>query len=135
MDQRNLVEVFIIDDANELRNVLEAFLQRQPSIQLVGSTTCVEDAFGLAQKQSPQVILLGVRSTIRADVIYLRHKLPQAGILLLGSLEGSGSRMVAANVGADGYLDKDDLVEKLVPEVRRLAQRQDASIEAGIKGK
>lgn len=126
MDQL-LIRVLVIDDANDSRVLIEMVLQMQPDIQWVGSEDSVGDTMPFLAHAPPNVILLGLRHTAYEDMARLRQAFAQVPVILTGVLRKDWATKLVSSLGADGYVDKAHLFIDLVPEIKRLADRNGRS--------
>ncbi len=113
--------VLLINDDNALRIVIVSFLRSQVAIDLIDIVEHVE-ASPLYATDDRTVILLGLRRSLQADLAYIRQKLPETIIILIGSLPENDREKVAAVASVDSYVDTDNLLEELVPEIRRFTE-------------
>jgi DNA-binding NarL/FixJ family response regulator len=87
------------------------------------------EALALVEQLRPDVVLWGIGMPALPQLQLLpqlRARLPQAGIIVLGSLD-EGYRQAALAAGADLFLIKDDLTTTLLPAILDVARgRSDA---------
>jgi DNA-binding NarL/FixJ family response regulator len=130
------IRVLVVDDDPDIYEMLNAFADLHPLIELVGHATCPEDAVAMARVDPPDVVLLdhsfpqGDRG--HADglpfatsrrlsgleaVQYLRVAVPDALIAIYTGAPGLDTS--ARNAGADLYLHKGGDPTIVLDEVAR----------------
>ena len=119
-DTMDLIQVLIIDNMHSVTALTEVYLRTQPGIHLLGSTTRAADAASFVKDRSPNVILLGLRDSARADVACLRQDFPGAAIILMGLVDQDRSGVLTLSLGVDSYIDKMNLISDLLPEIQKV---------------
>jgi DNA-binding NarL/FixJ family response regulator len=104
------VTLLIAEDQRLFRQSLRLLLEREPDLRVVGEATDGREAFDLAMKNKPDVILMDVDMP-RLDGVtatrLIRGCLPDVKVLML-SVHDEDARIVAAvQAGACGYILKD----------------------------
>ena len=118
------IRVLIADDHRLFAEALEAILEAEPGIEVVGRARNGEEAVELALALGPDVILMdiampgvdGVEATKR-----IRKQRHDACVLML---TGSNSRTDVARAreaGAAAYVTKDRIAAQLIEVIRELA--------------
>ena len=118
------IRVLIADDHRLFAEALEAILEAEPGIEVVGRARNGEEAVELALAREPDVILMdiampgvdGVEATKR-----IRKQRHDACVLML---TGSNSRTDVARAreaGAAAYVTKDRIAAQLIEVIRELA--------------
>jgi len=88
-------------------------------LAVAGATSDPAEALGLAERLSPDVVLVGLASSARPGLELLpqlRAILPRAGIIVLSILE-NGYRQIALVDGANAFVLKNDVPTKLLPAI------------------
>jgi DNA-binding NarL/FixJ family response regulator len=118
------IRVLIADDHRLFAEALEAILESEPEMEVVGRARNGEEAVELAVELKPDVILMdiampgvdGVEATKR-----IRKQDQDACVLML---TGSNSRTDVASAreaGAAAYVTKDRIAAQLIDAIRELA--------------
>jgi DNA-binding NarL/FixJ family response regulator len=126
MPSRSQLSVLIADDNSLFARALEALLDVEQSIKIVGLANDGEDAMRLARELSPDVILMDL-SMPRLDGLdatrRIREEAPETSIVVLTGSSDQADVERARNAGAAGYVTKDRILGELV-----------AAIHAAVKG-
>ena len=121
------LRILIADDHAIVREGLEAILNAQLDLSLVGSATNGLEAVCLAAQLNPDVILIDLvmpKMDGLAAIQAIRAANPQACILVLTSFADDERVFPAIKAGALGYLLKDTLPQDLLRAIRDVAQGQ-----------
>jgi DNA-binding NarL/FixJ family response regulator len=122
------IRVFIVDDDYYMRQALLALLWKEPGVKVVGMASCPEELIYLASKGDIQekvdVILLdmkyvGNEMTGINAIEEIRDEVPGAKIVILSMLRQADLVLEAVRAGADGYLWKMEIAEKMSDAIRR----------------
>jgi DNA-binding NarL/FixJ family response regulator len=118
------VTVLIADDHPIFRRGLCDILAADPTLRLVGEAGDGEEAWRLIQKFRPAVAVLDIhmpkRSGIDLGRLVLRQRLPVELIMLTMDAE-EGLLHEALNLGAKGYLLKENAIGELLQAIHRVA--------------
>lgn len=104
------INILIADDQRLFRQGLRSLLEQEDDLVVVGEAADGQDAFTLAQKTSPDIILMDVEMPkldgISATQMILERN--RAVKILILSVHNEDERVVAAlRAGASGYILKD----------------------------
>jgi DNA-binding NarL/FixJ family response regulator len=104
------VTLLIAEDQRLFRQSLRLLLEREPDLIVVGEATDGREAFELARKYGPDIVLMDVDMPKLDGVTatkLIRACLPQTNVLML-SVHDEDTRIIAAvQAGAFGYILKD----------------------------
>jgi DNA-binding NarL/FixJ family response regulator len=104
------VSVLLADDQRLVRESLATLLGLLEGIELVATASDGEEAFALAARHRPQVVLMDLRMP-RVDGIEatrrLREEVPEVQVIALTTYADDESVLAALRAGARGYLTKD----------------------------
>jgi two-component system nitrate/nitrite response regulator NarL len=120
------VDVLIVDDEPLFTQMVEAMLECEDGICVIGKAAHGKDAVRLAQRLDPDVIVMDISMPVMNGIDAtreIREADPNAQVLILTG----GSSIVevdeARKAGAAGYLTKDRIANELVSEIRSLGNR------------
>jgi two-component system, NarL family, nitrate/nitrite response regulator NarL len=120
------VRVLIADDEPLFVESVEALLQGDERVKVVGSATNGQDAVDLARALAPDVTLMDISMPVLDGIeaarrIRLDH--PSAAILILTGSSISADVDRARQAGVAGFLTKDRLGTQLVSAILEVADR------------
>jgi DNA-binding NarL/FixJ family response regulator len=118
------ISVLIADDHRLFAEALEAILEAEPGIEVVGRARNGEEAVQQALALEPDVILMdiampgvdGVEATKR-----IRKKRRSACVLMLTGSNARTDVARAREAGAAAYVTKDRIAAQLIEAIRELA--------------
>jgi two-component system, NarL family, nitrate/nitrite response regulator NarL len=125
-NMQRLIRVLIVDDEPLFMDMLQALLQVEDGIEVVGKAQHGRQAVELANDLDPDVIVMDVSMPVMDGIDAtreIRQQNPTATILILtgGSIITEIDQARAA--GAAGYLTKDRIGGELVDEIRSLGTK------------
>lgn len=116
----NAVRVLIVDDQALMREGLQAVLDLEETIEVVGTAADGADALKQAERLRPDVILMDVRMPgldgIAATRL-LKERHARARVLVLTTYDDEESIDAALRAGASGYVLKDMPSDQLVRDI------------------
>jgi two-component system response regulator DevR len=118
------VRVLIVEDDRLLAEGLEALLNDEADLHVVGRAATVSDAVRGVDRLAPDVVLMDQRlpdGTGADATARIRHRHPGVAVLFLSRLEDDMVRLAAFEAGASGYLTKSRAAADVVGAVRRVA--------------
>jgi DNA-binding NarL/FixJ family response regulator len=118
------VRVLIADDNGLFRTALEAILDSEDGIEVVGRAKDGEEAAALAAERDPDVVLMdlsmpvldGFEATRR-----IRAETPGTAVVVLTGSADEADVQRAAEAGAVGYVTKDRILSDLVEAIAAAA--------------
>jgi NarL family two-component system response regulator LiaR len=122
------IRVFIVDDDYYMRQALLALLWKEPGVEVVGMASCPEELIHLAsegklQEQADVVLLdmkfIGNDMTGINAIEEIRDQVPEAKILILSMMRQADLVLEAVRAGADGYLWKMEVADKVGEAIRK----------------
>ncbi len=121
----NPIKVLLVDDNNHFIDSIERYLSsiRDPETIIVGKAASGEEAILLVGELNPDLVLMDVTMPGMGGVDATRaikegNMFPRVVIVTVH--EEEAYRAAAESAGADGFVAKSDLTEKLLPLVRSL---------------
>jgi NarL family two-component system response regulator LiaR len=115
------IRVLIVDDHSVVREGLQAFLQLQDDLEVVGEAADGEEAIEAASRLQPDVILMDLvmpRLGGVAAMRRLREEVPEARVIVLTSFLDDDKLLPALRAGAAGYLLKNAEPQEVARAVR-----------------
>lgn len=123
------IRLLLVDDQSLFREALRTLLSLQPDFDIVGEAAHGEQAVALAQKFSPDVVLMDLRMPVMNGVDATRRiAAASAGtakpvrVIVLTTFEEDAEVFAALRAGAVGYLLKASPADKLCGAIRAAAQ-------------
>src|ERR1035437_6060397 len=113
-----LKQVLLVDDNQDFLKAAKRFLRAVPGLELVGEATSGDQAVELTAALHPDLVLMdfampGMNGPAATRRIKQQPNAPKVIILTLHSRPEF--RALAKDAGADGFLQKEDLVVELPP--------------------
>lgn len=119
--------ILVVDDADFVRMLIrEIIAQYDGDWTIVSEARDGYEAVKHAREEQPDVILLDVSMPLMDGMEALpriRRVAPNAVIVVLTGFPARVGRDSALGVGADAYLEKDELVTELVPRLQAILDR------------
>lgn len=130
------IKVMIVEDYRVVAQGLQAVLDDEPDLAVVGIASSVAEVADLAARVQPDVALLDYRlsdgtGADAADVIRRAH--PETAMLFLSREESSIAQVSAIEAGASGYLLKSQSADDIVGAIRRVADGQVLFSSRGLR--
>jgi chemotaxis response regulator CheB len=118
------IRVLLADDSDSLRGVIERHLKSEPKIELVGQAKEFQEAVRLVDELSPDVVVLDLRMTSRADANDEGiRQICRCWTIAMSASVDDETETLAGKLNADLFIDKMYLYEKLIPAILELAGR------------
>jgi DNA-binding NarL/FixJ family response regulator len=105
-----VVRVLVADDQTVVREGLVMLLGLSPGVEVVGAAADGDEAIRLAQRHTPDVVLMDLRMPRTDGVAATRRilqELPSTRVIVLTTYADDESVFAALEAGARGYLTKD----------------------------
>jgi DNA-binding NarL/FixJ family response regulator len=118
------IRVLICDDQALVRAGFRAILEAQPDVEVVGEAENGAEAVALAQRRTPDVILMDIRMPVLDGVEATRRLVADgspARILVLTTFDLDEYVHAAIRAGASGFLLKDVTPANLLEAIRVVA--------------
>lgn len=111
------MKVLVVDDQRLMREGLEAILDLEPDIEVVGTAIDGRDAYAKVMEWRPDVVLMDIRMPVmdgvEASSLILKH-FPEIKILILTTFDDEELIVKVLEEGVHGYLLKDMSSEMIV---------------------
>ena len=116
-----LLRVMLIDDDKLLREGLQAALVAEPSIEVIGTVSSIDEGLALAARTHPNVIItelqIGGRSAVELISALLKAE-STARVLVLTNETSEANIRLTMSVGAYAYVMKNDGYSELLAALR-----------------
>jgi len=126
------IKVLVADDEESVRDVLEALLESEPEIDLIGAAADAETAIELACSRLPDVALVDVHMPggggPRATREILRRS-PPTRVVALSAHEDVSTVMTMLRAGAVGYVVKGDSTDEILSAIHRTVEGKSSVTE------
>lgn len=119
-----LIRIFLCDDVPELRALLRHGLEEDPTMKIVGEAGDATTGIAEVRRLKPDVVLLDL-SMPGMDgleaIPQLRDAAPDSAIVIFSGFTAERMREPALALGAAGYLEKGESLERVRAAVRDYA--------------
>lgn len=125
-----MIRIVVADDHPVVRAGLRALLATEDDLEVVGEATTPAEAVDLAQRCSPELVLMDLRfgdgggGTEATRAIRAQDAAPY--VLVLTNYDTDGDILGAVEAGASGYLLKDAPPRELIAAIRAAAAGESA---------
>lgn len=129
-----MIRILIVDDQNLIRQGIQAILESHPTLTVVGTADNGQSAIEQAKTLKPDIILMDVEMADMNGIDATRQitqQSPKTKIIILSSHNSKKYVAQALKAGAEGYLLKNTLAEKLEKSIFLVYQGQ-IQIEPGL---
>jgi DNA-binding NarL/FixJ family response regulator len=119
-----VIRVLIVEDHPLVARGVEATLQREPDIQVVGVAGTALEAEEMARREAPDVVMMDFRLPDRSGAeaaAAIRSERPEVAVVFLTGDVSDDAIGRAVQSGAAGFLLKGDAAADLAPSIRRAA--------------
>jgi len=117
------IAISIVEDQDEMRESLVAWLENAPGLRCVGAHANAQDALRNIPAEKPDVVLMDINlpgmNGIQC-VAKLKDRLPKTQVLMLTTYDESDLIFDSLRAGANGYLLKNMPREELVQAVEQV---------------
>ena len=118
------LSVLVVDDSPDLRMLLTRAIERRAEgWQVVATANDGREAIHAATTHGPDLVLLDIAMPVMDGLEALpqiREAVPEAVVVMLSGYPFAVAGQGALDAGADGYLEKTDLVKTLVPKLQEI---------------
>lgn len=119
------LRVLVADDDAEIRSLVSYVLHQDPALLLIAEAEDGDAAVALARQHRPDLVLMdvmmpsvgGLEATRR-----IKREWPDIKVLVLTNSTDDLTRRAAFESGADSFLDKRDIVPRLLPAIKDAAR-------------
>ncbi len=122
-----MVRVLLVEDDDLFAGALEALLEREADVEVIGRARNAREGLALVAEHDPEVVVMDIAMPGMDGIEALREMKRRDGnttvlILSASTIDESGGEALVA--GADAFLAKERAHAELAPLVRELASRR-----------
>ncbi len=114
--------IIITDDHVLIRDGIQAMLEDEPDLEVIGAATNGREALELCRKLCPELVLMDVRMPVMDGLEATRkikRECPETSVLMVTTYESSDYLFEAIKAGAAGYVLKNVSKPQLSNAIRR----------------
>jgi len=120
-------KVLLIDEHRVLREGLREFINAQPDLAVCGVAEYTPQALAEVEVAEPDVVItdISLKGRMNFDLIKeIKARHPSVAVLVLSMLDEMAYVVAAMQAGAEGFVAKTELPEKVLAEIRRVLARR-----------
>jgi DNA-binding NarL/FixJ family response regulator len=120
---RKNTRIAIVDDDPEFQGTVAECLQDEPSFRLICSCDSGEEALEVLPRQKPDIVLMDINMKGMSGiecVRQLKRLLPSTHVVMLTVFEDTRSIFPALAAGANGYLLKRFVADRLIDSIQEV---------------
>ena len=118
------MRVLLVDDAADVRRLIAALIDvHDQGWSVVGEAANGREAIENAPPTDPDLVLLDLSMPVMDGLEalpHLRRAVPGAAVVVLSGFPSDAAQRAALAAGAHGYLEKDALVDNLIPRLQAI---------------
>jgi DNA-binding NarL/FixJ family response regulator len=117
------IRVVVADDSSTALQSVCGYLEFEGQFEIVGTANDGLEILDQAEWFRPELVLADLRMphmTGLEAAIQLRQSFPELRIVIFSEMRGPTLREQCLRCGADGFVEKSQMPERLIEEVRRL---------------
>ncbi len=125
MTEQEKINVVVVDDIDESREMILRMLQFEPSIEVIGQARSGIEAIELAQQLKPDVMVMDINMPDMDGIAAteaIRKKVPFIQIVILSVQNDPNYMRRAMLAGARDFLSKPPLIDDLTTAVKRAGE-------------
>ncbi|MEN6571970.1 MAG: response regulator [Anaerolineaceae bacterium] len=143
MPGQGKIQVVVVDDTDDSREMILRMLQFDPTIEVVGTARTGIEAIASAQKLKPDVIVMDINMPDMDGITAtenIRKRVPFIQVVILSVQSDPNYMRRAMLAGARDFLTKPPMIDELTSAIRRaavLAQEErakEAAVATGLTG-
>ena len=115
------IRVFLADDHDVVRHGLQALIESEEDMEIVGTAKNGEEAVQRVPIYQPDVILLDMKMPVKTGLealVEIKAHDPESRVMMLTSFSDDATIFAAIKAGALGYLLKDAQGSELIQAIR-----------------
>jgi DNA-binding NarL/FixJ family response regulator len=116
------IKTVIVDDNPLFLKILSNYISDLESLKIVGTANCGEEVVELVKSVHPDLVLMDI-SMPGMDGIQATYKIKKLDegftkVIMLSFYDSPYYRQIAKAAKADGFVRKDDIITKLIPNIK-----------------
>jgi DNA-binding NarL/FixJ family response regulator len=118
------IKVLFVDDAKDIVDLYEAFVNSEPDMECVGTLTSADELPDVIKRLEPLVVVLDLRMPGRSSIEVARELAKQrtkARIIFFSGLDDPQVELEAFEAGAWGLISKDCDPTEVISTIRAVA--------------
>ncbi|MCX6545493.1 MAG: response regulator transcription factor [Acidobacteria bacterium] len=126
------IRTLIVDDSPEFLNAARQFLERLPSVELVGTAEDGMQALALVASARPDLVLMDItmpRLNGLEATRTIRTEFPGVHVIIITLHDSAELRATSITAGADGFISKSALRDELPGAIAQLFSSRTSSTE------
>ncbi len=137
------IQVAVVDDTDDSRDMILRMLQFDPNIEVIGTARTGLEAISLAQKLKPDVVVMDINMPDMDGITAtenIRKKVPFVQVVILSVQSDPNYMRRAMLAGARDFLTKPPMIDELTSAIRRAAvlsqeeRAKEAAVATGLTG-
>ncbi|MCP4993302.1 MAG: response regulator transcription factor [Gammaproteobacteria bacterium] len=119
------IRILLVDDHPLVLDGINARLQDEPGIEVVGQANNGKKALEMARKTKPDLVLMDLAMPVMSGLeatLHFKKELPAIRVLILSMHDDQGYILKAKQSGASGYVLKDVSSDKLIRAIESVFQ-------------
>jgi len=118
------IKVLLADDSDVMRRAIRKLLEEHPEIELVGKASDFGETVEMTTEFKPQVIVMDLN--MKNDAMTISDVKPHldgcdARVVAISFANDETAQTLANNFGAVTLLEKMELVDELIPTIKKFA--------------
>lgn len=118
------LRILVVDDAPEVRAVVKGIIDlHNRGWMVIGEANNGEAGVELARNEQPDLVLLDISMPVMDGLEALpevRDASPRAVVVVLTGFPSDAAREQSFTAGAHGFVEKDDMVDQLIPHLEAI---------------
>jgi two-component system nitrate/nitrite response regulator NarL len=117
------IKILVADDSDVVRRAIRQFLQQNSDFALVGEAADINEAIEKAGTLEPDIVIMDLHMAIWAegDSDRLKGELSATRLIAISAASDDETSTLVERLGADRFIDKMQLYDKLIPTILELA--------------
>jgi|SRR5271167_1301333 len=117
-------KIFLADDSAVMLKAMLRVFEDQPEVQIIGQSSDFQETMRLARELEPDVLVMDLHMAQYAEdaAKALKHDFKSLRIIAISLAKNDEIAALAERVGADRFVDKMELYEKLIPAILEVSR-------------